>query len=88
MDAPPFLVRHSEIETSSTYFHRFVSGVGIDKSLIKMRNKIGASLVSWGTPALNKNPSENDSAILTRSLRFERKLMIHGIRHRFLISTL
>ena len=54
MDAPPFLVRHSEIETSSTYFHRFVSGVGIDKSLNKMRNKIRASLVSWGTPAPTK----------------------------------
>ena len=95
MDAPPFLVRHSEIETSSTNFQRFVSGVGMDKSLIMMTNRIGPSLVPWGTPALTGSQSKNASPIFTRSLWSERKLMIHGIRHRrtpkstsFLISTL
>ena len=63
MDASPFLVRHSEIETSSTYFHRFVSGVGIDKSLIMMRNKIGPSLVPWGTPELTGSQSEKSLKI-------------------------
>ena len=95
MDAPPFFVRHSEIETSSTNFHRFVSGMGMDKSLIMMRNRIGPSLVPWGTPALTGSQSKNASPIFTRCLWSERKLMIHGIRHRrtpkstsFLISTL
>ena len=67
----------------------------MDKSLIMMRNRIGPSLVPWGTPALTDSQSENASSIFTRCLRSERKLMIHGIRHRrtpkstsFLISTL
>ena len=55
--------------------------MGIDKSLIIMENKIGPSLVPWGTPALTKNHSESDCPILKRCLRFERKLIIYGIRH-------
>lgn len=45
MDAPPFFVTHSEIETSPTNFQRFVSGIDMNKSLITMRNRIGPSLV-------------------------------------------
>ena len=47
-----------------------------------MRNKIGPSLVPWGTPALIGSQSENASPILTPCLQVERKLMIYGIRHR------
>ena len=54
----------------------------MDKSLIMMKKGIGPSLVPWGTPALTGNQSANASPIFTRCLRSERKLMIHGIRHR------
>ena len=69
----------------------------MDKSLIMMKNRIGPSVVPWGTPALTGSQSENASPIFTRCLRSERKLMImmNGIRYRrtpkstsFLISTL
>ena len=54
----------------------------MDKSLIMMRNRIGPSLVPWGTPALTGSQSGNAYPIFTRCLQSERKLMIHGIRHR------
>ena len=43
------------------------------------KNRIGPSLVPWGTPAFTGNQLEIVSPSLTRWRRFERKLIIYGI---------
>ena len=77
-----FLLRLSEVETSSTYFHILVSGEVIRRLLTITRNKIGPSFVPGGTPAFTESQSEVAPSNLTRCFRFERKLMIQGINER------
>lgn len=58
------LLRFSDNETSSTYFHIPKLGeMALPKSLTIMRNKIGLKLVFWGTPALTGSQSENGSLL-------------------------
>ena len=75
-----FLVRTSYNEISSTYFHMLVTVDEILRLLTMTRNKIGPSLVPWGTPAFTGSHAEIASPSLTRWRRFDRKLIIHGIK--------
>ena len=63
---------------SSTNFQIFVACVFTSRSFIIAKNRIGPSLVPWGTPAFIGNQSDVFPPSLTRCRRLVRKLIIQG----------